>query len=593
MAPQIYTSSLIAPPLVNHSVFTHLFSSTDANTVGGWPSSAPAFIDAATGTTLTRGQLKHLALSMGYGLKHRPATSTKRDDTVLIYSHNSLIYPVVVFGAVAAGLRCTFANNAYNARELAHQYTDSRAKLIFASEEGVATVRETLKSLGVSKTEADKRIIVMTSGLEWAGGPSTPSKPELAGLLTAVDLLKLGTLKEEEKFEGQLANETVYLCYSSGTTGKPKGVETTHRNITSVMDMVSAAIKLDINVDTMLGFLPFYHIYGAVKLLHWPLTCGAPVAVMTRFDPVQFCANVEKYKVTIALVVPPVLVVLSRHPAVEQHDLSTLRILISGAAPLGAALSKQVIDRLQPQLKGNGPLKILQGYGLTETSPTTHIVPPHAAESKMGSIGSLLPHLEVRLVVDGEGDGDIEAAEGQPGEVWVRGPSIMKGYLNNVTATKDAITADGWFKTGDIGIRDKDGFYYIVDRRKELIKYKGFQVPPAELESVLLTHPDIADSAVIGVESAKEATELPRAYVVHARPDSVKTPAEKATFSESIKKWIQSKVARHKYLRGGVVVVDVIPKSAAGKILRRELRERAKEELAGRDPSDDNVKAKL
>ncbi|KDR75730.1 hypothetical protein GALMADRAFT_248391 [Galerina marginata CBS 339.88] len=594
MAPKIYTSPLPSRPLYNRSVFTHLFSSTSSSTVGGYPGSTPAFIDAATGTTLSRAQLKSLALSLGYGLKNHQSLLSKRGDTILIYSPNSLAWPVVLFGAVAAGLRCTLANSAYNARELAFQYTDSKAKIIFTSEDNVATVRQTLKDLGLSKSQADKRIVVMTEGLEWAGGPSVPVKPELAGLLTSSNLLKLGALREEEKFEGDLANETVYLCYSSGTTGKPKGVETTHKNITSVLDIVQPAFPpLIPGVDCMLGILPFYHIYGAVKLVHFPFTCGAPVAIMSRFDPVQFCANVERYKITVSLIVPPVLVVLNRHPAVDQYDMSTLGFLCSGAAPLGAALAKQVTGRLQTRRKGKGLVHLVQGYGLTETSPTTHLVPREDAERKIGSIGILLPNLEARLVVDGDGDGDIEAAEGQSGEIWIRGPTIMKGYLNNPTATANAITHDGWFKTGDIAIRDAEGYYYIVDRRKELIKYKGFQVPPAELESVLLTHPDIADTAVIGVDSVKEATELPRAYVVHANPEAVKTEAQKVTFANDVKKWIQGKVARHKFLRGGVVIIDIIPKSAAGKILRRELRDRAKEELTGRDPSDDNVKAKL
>jgi len=167
----------------------------------------------------------------------------------------------------------------------------------------------------------------------------------------------------------------------------------------------------------------------------------------------------------------------------------------------------------------------------------------------------------------------------------------MKGYLNNPSATKNAITPDGWFKTGDVAIRDKDGFYYIVDRRKELIKYKGFQVPPAELESVLLTHPDIADAAVIGLESVSEATELPRAYIVHAHPEKIKTAKAKLEFGNSVIKWMETKVARHKFLRGGVGIIDVIPKSAAGKILRRELRERAKQEAAQGELGE--IKAKL
>ncbi|KAF5322581.1 hypothetical protein D9619_001914 [Psilocybe cf. subviscida] len=594
MAPKIYTSPLTAPPLANHSVFTHIFAENKAKgTVGGFPSSKPAFIDAATGTTISRGQLRSLALAFGYGLKAHPNIAAKRGETAMIFSPNSLTWPVVLFGLVAAGLRITLANNAYTAREVAYQYTDSGAKVIFCSEDGVPTARETLQGLGLSKDEINKRIVVMTDGLDWAGGPSAPRKPESAGLLSAADLLRLGSLSEEEKFVGESTNETVYLCYSSGTTGKPKGVETTHKNITTVMDIVAAGVALDPKGERMLGFLPFYHIFGAVKLLHWPLTCDVPVYIMARFDPVQFCANIQKYKITYALIVPPVLVAMARHPAIDQYDLSTLVTMISGAAPLGAELTKAVIARLQTRRKGQQPLNILQGYGLTETSPTTHLVPVADGARKIGSIGVLLPHLQLRLVVDGEGDGLIDAKVGEPGEIWVKGPSIMKGYLNNKEATDNAITSDRWFKTGDIGIRDPEGFYYIVDRRKELIKYKGFQVPPAELESVLLSHPDIADAAVIGVDSAKEATELPRAYVVPSSPETVKTDSERLLFGESIQRWIQSKVAYHKFLRGGVVVIDVVPKSAAGKILRRELRERAKEELAGRDPADNIVKAKL
>ncbi|KJA18782.1 hypothetical protein HYPSUDRAFT_144499 [Hypholoma sublateritium FD-334 SS-4] len=606
MAPRIYTSPLPRPPLAHRSVFTHLFASRAAagtgsadgndSDVGGYPGAAPAFIDAATGTVLTRGQLKRLALAFAYGLRTHPATRAHagRGKTVMVYAPNGLAWPVVVFGSVAAGLRCTLANHSYTARELAFQYADSGAALVFTSEAGVGAVRAALKSQGFGAADADARIVVLRAGLEWAGGPAAPRAADSAALLSAADILGRGELEEEERFDGPaMAGETVYLCYSSGTTGKPKGVETTHTNITSVLGMISSVVPMDAQKDIMLGFLPLYHIYGAVKLLHWPFTLGVPVALMTHFDPENFCAYAQRYKATISLVVPPVLVVLARHPAVDKYDLSSFNILMSGAAPLGAELTNTVIDRLQLKGDRKEPLKILQGYGLTETSPTTHLVPPANGADKIGSIGVQLPHLEIRLVVDGDGDGLVDAAAGERGELWVRGPTIMKGYLNNPTATRDAITPDGWFKTGDIGTRDADGFYYIVDRRKELIKYKGFQVPPAELEGLLLTHPDIADAAVIGVESAKEATELPRAYVAHANPASLRSQSDKIAFAESVRSWVQSKVARHKYLRGGVVVIAVIPKSAAGKILRRELRERSKGELAGRDPADDIVRTKL
>ncbi|KAJ7647638.1 AMP binding protein [Roridomyces roridus] len=558
----IYTSPFGDHPILSTSVFTRLFAprSDAPGDVGGFPASLPAFVDAATGTSLTRGQLRAQSLSLAYGLKHNPNTSplANRGEVVLIYSPNSLAWPVVLFGSVAAGLRCTLANSAYTSHELSYQYNDSRAKLIFTSEEGLPVARAALAESGVPNKDIDKRIIVLGNDLRWAGGPSAPRSPAAAGLLKLEDLLGKGELKEEEKFEGDLAHETTYLCYSSGTTGKPKGVETTHQNVTTIMDMVGSLFPpLTAGVDVILGILPFFHIYGLGKLLHYPFTRGCPVVIETRFDPVRFCAYVAKYKATLSLVVPPVLVILARHPVVDDYDLSSLKVLISGAAPLGYNLVKTVTDRLLSRRRG-GTFTITQAYGLTETSPTTHMLPLKDAIRKIGSIGILLPNLEARLVEDD--DGKVDAGEGQPGELWVRGKTVMKGYLNNPTATANAITSEGWFKTGDVAIRDSEGYYYIVDRRKELIKYKGFQVPPAELENVLLTHPDIADVAVIGLESAKEATELPRAYIVHAHPEKITTARAKAEFANGVVKWMETKVARHKYLRGGVGVIDVVPK---------------------------------
>jgi len=296
--------------------------------------------------------------------------------------------------------------------------------------------------------------------------------------------------------------------------------------------------------------------------------------------------------------------------------LSSLKVMFSGAAPLGGELVKTVTSRIRPT--NQPPLHIVQGYGLTETSPTTHLLPilparewgGITAESKYGSVGFLLPNLEARLVVDDKDglaktdDEVVDAKEGERGELWVRGPSVMKGYLNNAAATTNAFypysspppsnptPGSRWFKTGDVAVVDKDGFWRIVDRKKELIKWKGFQVPPAELESVLLTHPNIADVAVIGVDSAREATEMPRAYIVPA--DSSKASPE---FGREVQEWMKTKVARHKFLRGGVVMVNAIPKSAAGKILRRELKEQAKKELDGKDPAEnmdlDKARAKL
>ncbi|RDB25423.1 putative 4-coumarate--CoA ligase 1 [Hypsizygus marmoreus] len=576
MAPRIYVSAVPSVVTYKRSIFTHLFSSTDPTTVGVYPSTFPVFIDAATGTTLTRGQLKELALCFGYGLlRHPKLARQKRGDTLLIFLSNSITFPVVLFGAVAAGIKCSPANTAYVSRELKHQYTDSGAIIIATSLEGLPVVQDMFRSLGIDEEEQVKRIVVIGNGLGWAGGPD--SHIEQNRFVRMEELLSLGTLKREEPFDDLAAHETCYICYSSGTTGKPKGVETTHANLTTVVDIGRPVTSIYHGQDRLLGVLPFFHIYGAVALLHVPIMTGSPVIIQTRFDPTQFCANIEKFKITVAMVVPPVLVVLARHPAVDAYNLSSLRVAFSAAAPLGNELIMQVAERFHS--KGSS-IAVMQGYGLTETSPITHILPPSVALQKAGSIGILLPNLEARIVVDGDGEGLVDAAEGEPGELWIRGPTIMKGYLNNKNATVEAITKDGWFKSGDICIRDKEGFYWIVDRRKELIKYKGFQVPPSELESVLLTHPDIADAAVIGVNNPTEATEMPRAYVVHADPTRIRTQSARDTFSQRVKTWIESKVASHKFLRGGVVVIEEIPKSAAGKILRRELRERAKSETA-------------
>ncbi|KAG1879731.1 AMP binding protein [Suillus subluteus] len=576
MTDTIYTSSYPSVPICRRSIFTHLLgvSSSSPGTVGGFPASSPAFIDALSGTTISRGTFRSYALQLAFSLHDLPSPLENRTKTVLIFSPNSITWPIMTFGAVAAGFRATLANSAYTPDELKYQYIDAGAHLVFVHPSLVGTARTMLRSLGCSEQEIRSR---------WITGAKDVSVPGLKDLVAITQLLSRGELREEVSFDGERSNETVYLCYSSGTTGQPKGVETTHYNLISVLEILkpvwpdskpclTPSIPAQGGVDVLFGCLPYYHIYGGVKLLHLPLFLGVPGVVMAGFDPDGFCAAIARYRVTVGFVVPPMLVVFARHPAIQKHDLTSLKILFSGAAPLGAELVSTVMKRMKSM---RADVNILQGYGLTETSPTVFLLPVPDASSHVGAAGVLLPNLEVRLVGEAEGEAhtDIPGA----GEVWVRGPTIMKGYLNNPTATTEAITPDGWFKTGDIGVRDKDGFYTIVDRKKELIKYKGFQVPPAELESVLLQHAEVADAAVIGIESKEEATELPRAYIT---PSRLLSSQEASSFALGVQNWVSQRVAPHKRLRGGVVIIDKVPKSAAGKILRRELRERAKTDVA-------------
>jgi 4-coumarate--CoA ligase len=311
-------------------------------------------------------------------------------------------------------------------------------------------------------------------------------------------------------------------------------------------------------------------IIGLTCLIHQSMYSGLQLVVMPKFDLEHFCKIIEDQKVTFAYVVPPILVLLGKNPVVSKYDLSSLRMMNSGAAPLTRELVQAVHKRLGVPVK--------QGYGLSETSPTTHTQPWQDWNKTIGSVGKMLPYQTAKYMSPDE----EEMPVGETGELWIKGPNVFKGYLNNPEGTAHALTADGYFKTGDVGHQDKDGNFYITDRVKELIKYKGFQVPPAELEGILLSHSNVADVAVIGLYDKEQATEVPRAYIV-PKDGFGKTEAE----AKDIADWLSTKVAHHKKLRGGVRFVDEIPKSVSGKILRRLLKVKAQEEM------DSGVKAKL
>jgi acyl-CoA synthetase (AMP-forming)/AMP-acid ligase II len=291
---------------------------------------------------------------------------------------------------------------------------------------------------------------------------------------------------------------------------------------------------------------------------------GFQLIVMARFDLERFCQLIQQHKVTFTYVAPPVLVGLAKHPVVSKYDLSSLRMVNSGAAPL----TRELVEQMQKRF----PLPIKQGYGLSETSPTTHIQLWHEWDTSIGSVGKMLPNITAKYT---DPDGN-EVATGQVGELCLKGPNVFKGYLNQPEMTKAAFTEDGYFKTGDVGFQDKEGNFYITDRVKELIKYKGFQVAPAELEGLLLDHPKVSDVAVIGLYDDEQHTELPRAYIVLA------TGVEKAEATkQEIAEWLHKRVAGHKKLRGGIHFIEEIPKSPSGKILRRILKEQAIKEKGG------------
>jgi 4-coumarate--CoA ligase len=301
--------------------------------------------------------------------------------------------------------------------------------------------------------------------------------------------------------------------------------------------------------DVALAALPFFHIYGMQVLMNGLLANGVTVITMARFDLPAALGLIQDKKVTQFFAVPPMVLALAKHPIIDQFDLSSLKLVFSGAAPLGADLAKEAADRIG--------CDVVQGYGMTELSPVSHATP--AGQSKPGSVGITVSNTECRIV---DADGKEQGVGGE-GELWIRGPQVMQGYFGNESATDATIDAEGWLHTGDVGRFDEDGHLYIVDRVKELIKYKGFQVPPAELEALLITHPDVADVAVIGVPD-DEAGELPKAFIVRREGSSVS--------ETDLQDFVKEKVASYKQVRQ-VAFVDEIPKSASGKILRRMLRD--------------------
>ena len=487
----------------------------------------PALIDGPSGRTITYGQLAMAIQSGAGGLKAR---GFSKGDVLAIMAPNVPEYAVVFHATAWAGGTVTTVNPTYTAKEVKHQLNDSGAKLL-------VTVGLFLE---VAKEAAEGTAVEQIYTID--------PPPEGALGIQQITALMGEPLTEQAPVSH---DDVVALPYSSGTTGLSKGVKLSHYNLVANLLQTQAALPIE-RGETVLSFLPFFHIYGMQVLMNGALFQGGKVVTMPRFDLEQFLSLCQEHKIRRGFVVPPVVLALAKHPLVDKFDLSAVELLFSGAAPLGGELAEEAGKRLN--------CEVVQGYGMTELSPVSHLTP--TGQYKPGTIGVLAPSTECRVVDPDTGD-DLGLDE--DGEIWVRGPQVMLGYLNNDEATASTIDTDGWLHTGDIGHVDSDGHYTIVDRLKELIKYKGFQVPPAELEALLVTHEAVADAAVIGIPD-DEAGELPKAFIALK-------PGAEAT-AEEIQAFVAGQVATYKQLRL-VEFVDEIPKSASGKILRRLLRDQS------------------
>ncbi|CAL1545805.1 unnamed protein product [Lymnaea stagnalis] len=488
----------------------------------------PAVDDFLTGRMYTYGQLKTNAIKVASAL-HR--LGYRKGDTVMVFSSNHIDYTVLMIACAANGIWFCAANPTFTPEELSRQLNHSGSKAVFT----IAPLAGTVKAAVDNKEFPNKVKNLFVFG----------EAPGFQPFQTLLD-------DDGKAFPDVDINPTedvFTLPYSSGTTGLPKGVMLTHYNCMANCYQALASIQAT-SEDRCLGILPLYHIYGMVTVQFAVLQGGATLTYLPKFEPESFLKCLQDKKITLAHLVPPLMVFLTKHPMVDGYNLKSLKRVVSGAAPLGAELTHEF------QNKFSHGVKVNQGYGLTETSPVTNV----DITGTPGSIGPMVANTMGKIV-------DLETNKilgpGELGEFCVKGPQVMKGYYNNKKATDEMIDPDGWLHTGDIGYFTKEGLVFIKDRLKELIKYKGSQVPPAELEALLLGHPDIQDVAVIGVPD-EISGELPKAFVI-------KKPGSKVT-EQDIIKFVEERVTHIKRLRGGVQFVDEIPKNPSGKILRRILK---------------------
>jgi 4-coumarate--CoA ligase len=521
------------PPV---SVYEYLFGTiTDAElervaVVDGVSGAATTFrslvaqIDAVAGAVAARG--------LGVG------------DVVALHAPNVPAYVTVFHGLLRAGVTVTTVNALASAQEITKQLADSGARLMVTVSALLAAGEAGAKGAGLG----DDQLVVLDGGGAGDGADGG------AGHTSLADLLADPHPAPDVTFDP--ATHLAVLPYSSGTTGRPKGVMLTHTNLVA---NVAQSRAIGVGADDVVPcVLPFFHIYGMTVLLNLALSTRARLVTLPRFDLAQYLGVIQEHRATFLFVAPPIALALAKHPLVDSYDVSSVRAVLSGAAPFGESLAGAVRERLGEHLR------VLQGYGMTEMSPVSHCIPFDRPDIPSGSVGLLVAGMEAKIVDPATGAEIEQPAEGvsDPGELLCRGPNVMVGYLGNPEATASTLEADGFMHTGDIVTVDAGGVFQVVDRLKELIKYKGYQVPPAELEALLLSHPQIADVAVIGLPD-EEAGEIPKAFVVPV-PGASLTEGEVIAF-------VAEQVAPYKKVRS-VEFIEAVPKSASGKILRKDLR---------------------
>ncbi|KAJ5497496.1 AMP-dependent synthetase/ligase [Penicillium fimorum] len=559
--PTIYRSPYPDMDIKSIDLVSYLFSNP-LNT----PLDRPLYIDAISEEQYTLGDVIQRTRSLSSGL--RQIIGVKPNDIVALLSPNTIDYPVICHAIIGSRAIVSPTSAALTVLELNAQLKTSGARFIIVHSSLLETAQKAAQGTSIEK-------VLLIDGQSPAN--SQPTCNHLASTFAPGDFLAIDPSEAD--------HQPAFICFSSGTSGAAKGVVTTHKNITSNLQQWRHYLDGGLPSQrparkSAIAFLPFSHIYGLNLFMCQCLIWGTTVAIMPRFDLDLYLSCIQKYRPDELSLVPPIALLLVKDPRVTKYDLSSLRKIMSAAAPLTIELATALEARLSAMAKTE--VYCTQSWGLTETSPLATIVPNDRMDKRNVGVGCLAPNMELRFV-DPEfmkdaavkADGSTEAAE-----IWCRGPNVVSGYYNNDKATKESyhVDEDGtrWFRTGDIGTIDRDGYVAILDRIKEMIKYKGLQVIPSELEGKLLEHPDVEDAAVTGIWVEDKATELPVGFVVLSR--QAKDKDQKVAL-DGIHAWLNERVSNHKRLRGGIQVLSQIPKSPSGKILRRELRDLLKSQV--------------
>ncbi|KAF2679279.1 4-coumarate-CoA ligase-like protein [Lentithecium fluviatile CBS 122367] len=541
----------------------------------GYDADQPVYIDAAEhDRTITSRQAKSIVRKLCAGFKN---AGLQKGDCVCMISFNDIYYSMAFLGILAFGGIFAGSNPSHTPYELAHAFKLAQVRALIVEPDLLPNALKAAKEGGIPRS----RIFVfdhhtsVTSPYQknenWGQGLGAEEK--WSDLRSWRALMRFGESDWERWDDESRSKETTAArLFSSGTTGMPKAVEMTHHNFIAQHTMVLEYKPRDYEVVRLLC-TPMFHVSNVPRAHTSPLRSGLKTYIMRRFHLESWLHNIERFQITEANMVPPMVIQVINSPLTRKYSLKSIRYGWCGAAPLAADPQARMKALLSPDAGFN------QVWGMSETSCIATMLhyPEH---DPTGSVGRFLPNHDAKIVDDkGRDVTDFDVT----GELCVRGPLIVNGYFNNPAADALAFDAEGYFYTGDIAMRKRvNGLWYIVDRKKELIKVRGFQVAPAELEGVLLSHPHISDAAVLGVPAGggpgasdgERGSEVPRAYVVRKEGSALE--------ERDVQAWMLERLAGYKQLVGGVRFVEVVPKNASGKILKKELREIARREMGAK-----------